>query len=64
MKEKFMKEKFNKKVQHQLYTLVTIYTSNEVEKTNQFKHNSLFINIFFLQYHLSQCSWPKINTLP
>ena len=39
-----MKEKLNKKEQHNLYTLFTIYRSNIVGKTNQFKHNSLFIN--------------------
>ena len=38
-----MKEKLNKKEQHKLYTLFTIYRSNIVGKTNQFKHNSLFI---------------------
>ena len=38
-----MKEKLNKKEQHKLYTLFTIYTSNIVGKTIQFKHNSLFI---------------------
>ena len=43
-----MKEKLNKKEQHKLYTLFTIYTSNIVGKTNQFKHNSLFINLFCL----------------
>ena len=37
-----MKEKLNKK-QHKLCTLFTIYRSNIVGKTNQFKHNSLFI---------------------
>ena len=41
-----MKEKLNKKEQHKLYTLFTIYRSNIVGKTNQFKHNSLFINLF------------------
>ena len=59
-----MKEKLNKKEQqHKLYTLFTIYRSNIVGKTNQFKHNSLFINLFCLQYNLSQWSWPKIDTL-
>ena len=58
-----MKEKLNKKEQHKLYTLFTIYRSNTVGKTNQFKHNSLFINLFCLQYYLSQWSWPKIDTL-
>ena len=58
-----MKEKLNKKEQHKLYTLFTIYRSNNVRKTNQFKHNSLFINLFCLQYYLSQWSWPKIDTL-
>ena len=55
-----MKEKPNKKEQHKLFT---IYRSNFVGKTNQFKHNSLFINVFCLQYYLSQWSWPKIDTL-
>ena len=58
-----MKEKLNKKEQHNLYTLFTIYRSNIVGKTNQFKHNSLFMNLFCLQYYLSQWSWPKIDTL-
>ena len=62
-KNLFMKEKLNKKEQHKLYTLFTIYRSNIVGKTNQFKHNSLFINLFCLQYYLSQWSWPKIDTL-
>ena len=53
-KNLFMKEKLNKKEQHTLYTLFTIYRSNIVGKTNQFKHNSLFINLFCLQDHLSQ----------
>ena len=48
-KNLFMKEKLNKKEQHNLYTLFTIYRSNIVGKTNQFKHNSLFINLFYLQ---------------
>ena len=62
----FMKEKLNKIEQHNLYTLFnkSIYRSNIVGKTNQFKHNSLFINLFRLQYYLSQWSWPKIDTLP
>ena len=34
--------------------LFTIYRSNIVGKTNQFKHNSLFINLCCLQYSLSQ----------
>ena len=38
-----MKEKLNEKEQHKLYTLFIIYTSNIAGKTNQFKHNSLFI---------------------
>ena len=58
-----MKEKLNKKEQHNLYTLFTIYRSNIVGKTNQFKRISLFINLFCLQYYLSQWSWPKIDTL-
>ena len=62
-KNLFMKEKLNKKEQHKLYTLFTIYRSNIVGKTNQFKHNSLFINLFCLQYYLSQWSWSKIDTL-
>ena len=61
-KNLFTKEKLNKKEQHQLYTLLTIYRSNIVGKTNQFKHNSLFINLICLQYYLSQWSWPKIDT--
>ena len=61
-KNLFMKEKLDKKEQHNLYTLFTIYRSNIVGKTNQFKHNSLFINLFCLQYYLSQWSWPKIDT--
>ena len=61
-KNLFMKEKLNKKKQHNLYTLFTIYRSNIVGKTNQFKHNSLFINLFCLQYYLSQWSWPNIDT--
>ena len=56
-KNLFMKEKLNKKEQHNLYTLFTIYRSNIVGKTNQFKHNSLFINLFCLQYYLSQWSY-------
>ena len=36
-----MKKKINQKEQHKQYTLFTIYTSNIVGKTNQFKHNSL-----------------------
>ena len=51
-----MKEKLDKKEQHKQYTLFTIYRSNIVGKTNQFKHNSLFINLFCLQYYLSQCA--------
>ena len=58
-----MKEKLNKKEQHKLYTLFTTYRSNIVGKTNQFKHNSLFIHLFCLQYYLSQWSWPNIDTL-
>ena len=60
-KNLFMKEKLNKKEQLKLYTLSTICRSNIVEKTNQFKHNNLFINLFCLQYYLSQWSWPKID---
>ena len=45
-----MKEKLNKKEQHNLYTLFTIYRSNTVGKTNQFKHNSL------LSYLLIYCA--------
>ena len=41
-----MKEKLNKKEQYKLYTLYTIYRSNIVGKTNQLKHNSLFIHLF------------------
>ena len=59
----FMEEKHNKKKQHKLYTLFTRYTSNIVGKTNQFKHNILFINLFCFQYHLSQWSWSKMDTL-
>ena len=62
-KNLLMKEKLSKKEQHKLYTLFTIYTSNIVGTTNQFSHNSLFMNLFCLQYHLSQWSWPKIDTL-
>ena len=50
-----MKEKLNKKEQHKLYTLFTIYRSNIVGKTNQFKHNSLFINLLLL-YYFKPCS--------
>ena len=57
------KKNSTKKEQHNLYTLFTIYRSNIVGKTNQFKHISLFINLFCLQYYLSQWSWPKIDTL-
>ena len=58
-----MKEKLSKKEQHKLYTLFTIYPSNIVGKTDQFRHSSLFINLFCLQYHLPQWSWSKIDTL-
>ena len=60
-----MKEKLNKKEQHKLYTLFTIYNNigNIAGKTNQFKHNSLFINLFCIQYHLAQWSWSKIDAL-
>ena len=44
-KNLFMKEKLKKKEQHKLYTLFTKYTSSIVGKTNQFKHNSLFITL-------------------
>ena len=36
----FMKEKLNKIEQQKLYILFTIYRSNIVGKTNEFKHNS------------------------
>ena len=50
-KNLFTKEKLNKKEQHKLYTLLTIYRSDIVGKTNQFKHNiSLFINLFCLHF--------------
>ena len=62
-KNLFMKKKLNKKEQHNLYTLFTIYKNNIVGKTNQFKHNSLFINLFCLQCYLTQWPWPKIDTL-
>ena len=39
-KNLFMKEKLNKIEQQKLYTLFTIYRSNIVGKTNEFKHNS------------------------
>ena len=54
-----MNVKLNRKEQHKLYTLFTIFTSNIVGKTNQFNRNSLFC----LQYHLSQWPWLKIDTL-
>ena len=62
-KNLFMKEKLNKKnninyIHYLEYTEVIL-----LEKTNQFKHNSLFINLFCLQYYLYQWSWPKIDTL-
>ena len=56
-KNLFTKEKLNKKEQHNLYTLFTIYRSNIVGKTNQFKHNSLFINLFCLQYYSSHINF-------
>ena len=37
-------------------TLFTVYTSNIVRKTNQFKHNNLCINLFCLQYHSYICN--------
>ena len=46
-----MEEKLNKKEQYQLYTLFTIYRSDIVGKTNQFKHNSLIIiTLAFLRH--------------
>ena len=58
-----MKEKLTKKEQHKLYTLFTIYRSNIVGKTNQFKHNCLFIHLFCLQYYLSQCRRAKLGKI-
>ena len=52
-----MNTKSTKKEQHKLYTLFATYTSI-VGKTNQLKHNSLFINLFCLQPHLVQWLWP------
>ena len=59
-----MKEKLNKKEQHKLYTLFTIYRSNIVGKTNQFKHNSLFINLFCLpvNYYTDKFAPPTVTS--
>ena len=59
-----MKEKLNKKEQHKLYALFTIYRSNIVGKTNQFKHNSLFINLFCLSvnYYIDKFAPPTVTS--
>ena len=44
-------------------TLIHNIQRDIVGKANQFKQNSLFINLFCLQYQLSQWAWPKIDTL-
>ena len=48
-----MKEKLNKKEQHKLYTLFTIYRSNIFGKTNQFKH------AYLLVYSASNITYPR-----